>query len=67
LIVIAKNNQKFYTGKGIDHLNTAAVIYTMLPWLPLLLCSVKYEQGEMGEHQQTKEWSIKFVVRTKWF
>jgi hypothetical protein len=60
LIVLAKNYQKFCTGKGIDHgkvvgtqLNTAGVSYTLLPWLPLLLCSVKYEQEEMVEHQQT--------------
>ena len=52
----------FYTGKGIDHgkivgtqLNTAGVSYTLLPWLPLLLCFVKYEQEEMVEHQQTKD------------
>ena len=54
----------FYTGKGIDHgegiwtqLNTAGVSYTLLSWLPLLLCSVKYEQEEIVEHQQTKELS----------
>jgi hypothetical protein len=64
LIVLAKNSQKFCTGKGIDHgkgvgtqLNTADVSYTLLPWLPLLLCSVKYEQEEMVEHQVTKELS----------
>jgi hypothetical protein len=62
LIVLAKNNQNFCTGKGIDHckvtgtqLNTAGVSYTLLPWLTLLLCSVKYEQEEMDEHQQTRE------------
>jgi hypothetical protein len=61
-MVLAKNNQNFYTGKGIDHgkysgtqLNTAGVSYTLLPWLTLLLCSVNYEQEEMVEHQQTKE------------
>jgi len=50
-MVLAKNNQKFFTGKGIDHckvvgteLNTAVVSYTLLSWLPLLLCSVRYEQ-----------------------
>jgi len=64
LIVLAKNNLKFCTGKGLDHgkvvgteLNTAGVSYTLLPWLPLLLCSVKYEQEETVEHQQTKELS----------
>jgi len=64
LIVLAKNNQKFYTGKGIEHgkivgtqLNTAGVSYTLLPWLPLLLFPVKYEQEETVEHQQTKELS----------
>jgi hypothetical protein len=64
LIVIAKLDQKFYTGKGINHgkviaiqLNTAGVGYTLLPWLQLLLCSVKCEQEEMVEHQQTKELS----------
>jgi len=63
-MVLAKNNQKFCTGKVIDHgkvvgteLNTAGVSYTLLPWLPLLLCSVKYEQEETVEHQQTKELS----------
>ena len=52
-MVLAKNNQTFCTGKGIDHckiirtqLNTAGVSYTLLPWLPLLLCSVKYEKEE---------------------
>ena len=61
-MVLAKNNLKFCTGKRIDHgkvvgteLNTAGVSCTLLPWLPLLLCSVKYEQEEMVEHQQTKE------------
>ena len=56
-MVLAKNNQNFCTGKGIDHCkvvgterNTAVVSYTLLPWLPLLLCSVKYEQKEMVEH-----------------
>jgi hypothetical protein len=38
-------------------LNIPGVSYTLLPWLPLLLCSVKYEQGETFEHQQTKELS----------
>jgi hypothetical protein len=52
------------TVKGIDHgkgvgtqLNTAGVSYSLLPWLPLLVCSVKYEQEETVEHQQTKELS----------
>jgi len=64
LMVVAKNNQKFCTGKGMVHckitgtqLNTAGVSYTLLPWLTLLLCSVKYEQEEMDEHQQTRELS----------
>jgi len=59
LIVLAKNNQKFCTEKGIDHgkvvgteMNTAGVSYTLLPWLPLLLCSVKYEQEGMVEHER---------------
>jgi len=63
-MVLAKNNQNFCTGKGIDHgkvtatqLNTAGVSYTLLPWLPLLLCSMNYEQEETVEHQQTKELS----------
>jgi len=38
-------------------LNTAGVSYTFVPWLQLLLCSVKYEHEEMFEHQQTKELS----------
>jgi len=38
-------------------LNTAGVSYTLLPWLPQLLCSVKYEQEEIVEHQDTKELS----------
>ena len=53
LMVLAKNNEKSCTGKGIDHckvvgtqLNTAGVSYTLLPWLLLLLCSVKYEKGK---------------------
>jgi hypothetical protein len=61
LIVLAKNYQMFCIGKGIDHvkvvgteLNIAGVSYSLLPWLPLLLCSVKYEQEETVEHQQTK-------------
>jgi hypothetical protein len=52
-MVLAKNNQTFCTGKGIDHfeiirtqLNAAGMSYTLLPWLPLLLCSVKYEKEE---------------------
>ena len=52
LMVLAKNNQKSFIGMGIDHckvigtqLNTAGVSCTLLPWLPLLLCSVKYEKG----------------------
>jgi hypothetical protein len=63
-MVLAKNNQKFFTGKGIDHckvvakqLNTAGVSFTLLSWLPLLLCSLKYEQEETVEHQQNKELS----------
>jgi len=62
LIVLAKNNQKFCSGKGIDHgkvvgteLITAGVSYTLLPWLPLLLSSVKYEQEETVEHQQGEQ------------
>ena len=62
MIVFAKNNHKFYTEKGIGHskvfgthLNTAGVSYILLPWLPVLLYSVKYEQEETVEHQQTKE------------
>ena len=53
LLVLAKNIQKLCTGKGLDHrkiivtpLNTAGVSYTLLPFLPLLLCSVKYEKEE---------------------
>jgi len=64
LIILAKNNKKFCAGKGIDHgkvigtqLNTAGVSYTLLPWLPLFFCSVKYEQGETVEREQTKELS----------
>jgi len=64
LIILAKNNQKFFTGKWIDHgkdvgthLNTAGVCYTLLPWLPLLVCSLKYEEEETVDHQQTKELS----------
>jgi len=30
-------------------LNIAGVSYTLEPWLPLLLCSVKYEHEEMVE------------------
>ena len=63
-MVLAKNNLKFCRGKGIDHgkvvgteLNTAGVSYTFLPWLSLSLCSVKYVQEEIVEHQQTKELS----------
>jgi hypothetical protein len=76
LIVLVKNNQKLCTGKGIDHgkgvgtqMNTAGVSYSLLPWLPLLLCSVKCEQEETVEHQQTKDLSrsITFVVRMKWY
>ena len=37
--------------------NSAGVSYTLLPWLPLLLCSVKYEQEERVEHQQTADLS----------
>jgi hypothetical protein len=58
---LPKNNPTFCTGKGIEHgkvvgtqLNTAGLSYTLLPWLPLLLCSVKYEQRETVEHQQTR-------------
>jgi len=64
LMVLAKNNEIFCTGKGIDHgkvigtqVNTAGVSYTLLSWLPLLLFSVKYEEEETVEHQQTKELS----------
>jgi hypothetical protein len=48
-----------YDGKVIEtQLNTAGVSYTLLlPWLPLLLCSVRCEQEETVEHQQTKELS----------
>ena len=63
-MVLAKNNLMFCTGKGTDHgkvvgteLKFAAVSYTLLPWLPLLLFSVKYEEEEMAEHQQSKELS----------
>ena len=52
-MILAKNNQKSCAGKGIDHckvvgtqLNTAGLSYTLLLWLPLLLCSVKYEKEE---------------------
>jgi hypothetical protein len=38
-------------------LNTADVSYTLLPLLPILLCSVKYQQEETVEHQETKELS----------
>ena len=62
LMVLAKNNENFCTGKGIDHgeiigtqLNTACVSYTLLPRLPLQLCSVNCEEEETVEHQQTKE------------
>ena len=58
-IILAKNNRKFCAGKHIDYgkvigtqLNNTGVSYTLFPWLPLLLCSVKCEQEE---HQQTKE------------
>ena len=61
-LILAKNNLKFCTGKVIDHgkvvgteLNTAGVSYTLLPWLPLLLSSVKYEQEETVEHQQGEQ------------
>jgi hypothetical protein len=61
-MVLAKNNKNFCTGIGIDHVkvvgtqvNTAGVTYTLLAWLPLLLCCVKYEQEEMLGHQQTQE------------
>jgi len=64
LIGLANNTQKFCREKRIDHgkgvwtqLNTVGVSYTLLLWLPLLLCSVKYEQEEAAEHQQTKELS----------
>jgi len=71
-----QHNQKFCTGKGIDHgkvtgtqLNSAGLTYTLLPLLPLLLCSVEYEQEETVEHQQTKELSRehKICVRMKRF
>ena len=62
MIVLVENNQRHCTllddGKVVGtQLNTAGVSYTLLPWLPLLLCSVKYEEEETFEHQQTKEWS----------
>ena len=63
LIVLAKNKEKFFTGEGLDHgkvgtrLNAAGLSYTLLPWLPLLLCSVKYEKEETVQHQQAKELS----------
>jgi hypothetical protein len=45
-------------GKFIGtRLNTAGVSYTLLLWLPLLLCSVKYEQEETVECQETKQLS----------
>jgi hypothetical protein len=69
LIVHAKRNQKFYAGKGRDcdkvfatQLNTAGVSCSLLPWFSLLLCSVKYEQEEMVEHQQTEESSRKHKI-----
>jgi len=43
-------------------LNTAGVCYTLVQWLPLLLCSVKYEHEEIFEHQQTKELSRKHNI-----
>jgi len=59
----------FCTGEGIGHgkvvgiqLNTARVSYTLLQCLPLLLCSVKYEQEETVEHQQTEELSRKHKI-----
>jgi hypothetical protein len=65
LIILAKKKKlKVWYRKGIDHgkiietqLNTAGVSYTLLQLLPLLLCSVNYEQEETVEHQQTKELS----------
>jgi hypothetical protein len=69
LIVLVKNNQMFCAGKGIDdgkdvetQLNTAGVSYTLLPWLPLLHCSVKNKQEGNIEHQQTKELSNKHKI-----
>jgi len=63
-MVLAKNSQKFCRGKGIDHgkvvgtqLNTAGVSCSLLPWLPLLLSSVKYEQEGTVVHQHTKRLS----------
>ena len=63
MIVVAKNNQNFSTGEGLDHgkvvgtqLNAAGVGYTLLPWLPLFFF-VKYEQEEAVEYRQTKELS----------
>ena len=32
-------------------LNTVGVSYPLVPWIPLSLCSVKYEHEEMVEHQ----------------
>jgi hypothetical protein len=61
LMVLAKNNQKLCTGKGLDHgrvigtqLNTAGVSYTLLAWLPLLLCSVKYEKKKLFSNNRPK-------------
>jgi hypothetical protein len=69
LIVLAKNNQKFCAGKGIYHgkvvgrqLNTPGVSHILLPWLPLLHCSVKNEQEGNVEHQHTKELSKKHKI-----
>ena len=38
------------------------VSYSLFAWLPLLLCSVKYEQEEMVKHQQTKELSKELKI-----
>jgi hypothetical protein len=50
-------------------LNTAGLSYSLLPWFPRLLYSVKYKQEENVEHQETKELSreCNIVGRMKWF
>jgi hypothetical protein len=59
-----KNKKLLYRKSKVvgTQLNTAGVSYTMLPWLPLLLCSVKYKQEENVEHQQTKGFSKKHKI-----
>jgi len=51
---LTKNKNTFFKGKWMDHgksfgrqLKTAVVSYILLPWLSLLLRSVKYEQEKM--------------------